>query len=129
MALKTVAVLDDDYAMLELYKTILIEEGYKVVPIAYTRNFAALIASIRQAQASLLILDIRIPGVNSFEVVQALETDPTTPAPQIMICSASHKEILATEQKIREQGLPVPAVLEKPFDLDNFLELVIRLLN
>lgn len=129
MALKTVAVLDDDPALIELYRTILQEEGYRFVPISYTSDFASLMRSIWQANADLLILDIRIPGVDSFEVIEALETTSKVKKPKILVCSASRNEIKAMEQKLHESALAVPTILEKPFDLDDFVTQVQSLLG
>jgi CheY-like chemotaxis protein len=124
-----VAVLDDDPALVDLYSTILQDEDFAVTLVPYTLTFDEILNRIRKSRAELLILDIRIPGIDSLEVIRALENDPADLPIKILICSASHNEIATIEQKLQTLGLPVPAILEKPFDLDDFLSLVHELTN
>lgn len=129
MSLKTVAVLDDDPALVDLYKTILQEEGYTVNPVPFTNDLETILNNIRSLQPVLLILDVYIPGVSGLEVLQGLQKPGGSTELPVLLCSAAHNEIVVMEQQLQQAGLVVPPVLEKPFDLDDFVSLINRLVG
>jgi CheY-like chemotaxis protein len=116
--LKTVAVLDDDQALIELYQTVLEEEGYAVHAIPISTQPARILAKISAVNPDILILDIHIPGLNSFDVVKSIQTSPELATLKVLVCSASRPSLTTLQELLVKASLTPPQVLEKPFDLD-----------
>jgi CheY-like chemotaxis protein len=122
--LKTVAVLDDDQALIELYQTVLEEDGYAVHAVPISQHLSQVLAKINAAHPDILILDIHIPGLNSFDVVKSIQTNPETAKLKVLVCSASRPSLNTLQEMLTKDGLTAPLVLEKPFDLDELSETI-----
>lgn len=127
--MKTIAILDDDPTLVELYNNILQEEGYNPVPLALSRDLKILLEDIEQSQAKVLILDIRIPGIDTYKVIEELEARPAHRRAKILVCSAAYQELANLSQKLGEAGISVPMILQKPFDLEVFVEQIEKLVE
>lgn len=110
----TILVVDDDSRSLALLTGILSGEGYVVRP-ADSGELA--LASIAARRPELILLDIRMPGVDGFEVCRRLRQDEETRDIPIVFLSA------AGEAEERVEGLRLGAVdfISKPFSRDELL--------
>jgi CheY-like chemotaxis protein len=81
-------------------------------------NGAAALEALQEVQASLLILDVTLPGISGEELYDRLQGDEATRAVPVLFMSADPQAVA------RLQARPVPYVLEKPFDLEALLRLV-----
>jgi DNA-binding response OmpR family regulator len=72
-----------------------------------------------------VILDLRMPDFDGWQILQLLKLDPQTCTVPVLICSAAVAEVRATEERLREQGCDI---LLKPFNLDELLDKVCALL-
>ncbi len=122
--MKTVAVLDDDQALIELYQTVLEEEGYAVHAVPIAKHLSQVLAKINAVHPDILILDIHIPGLNSFEVVKGILTNPEMAKVKLLVCSASRPSLSTLQEMLAKDGLTSPLVLEKPFDLDELSQTI-----
>lgn len=122
--MKTVAVLDDDQALIELYQTVLEEEGYTVFPVPIFKHLSQILAKIGTVKPDILILDIHIPGLNSFEVIKGIQTSPDLAQVRVLVCSASRPSLNLLQEILTREGLATPQVMEKPFDLDVLSETI-----
>lgn len=122
--MKTVAVLDDDQALIELYQTVLEEEGYSVRPVAITKQMPILLTRLSATNPDLLILDVHIPGLSSFEVLQSIGNNPELANLKVLVCSASRPSLNTLQEMLEKANLAVPQTLEKPFDLDELSQVV-----
>ena len=110
----TVLVVDDDPRSLALLTGILSDEGYRVRP-ADSGELA--LASISAKRPELILLDIRMPGADGFEVCRRLKLqEATRDIPIVFLSSAS-------EVEERVEGLRLGAVdfISKPFSRDELL--------
>jgi len=101
-----VLVVDDDPAAVELVAVRLQGLAHTVLR-AY--GGSAGIAAAREESPDVIILDLMMPEVNGFDVVQALSEQPDTAAIPILVVTA--KDITA-EDRTRLNGF-VTAILEK----------------
>ena len=109
-----VLVADDDENIREIMVDVLEMAGYRVLSAPDGREALALAARERP---SLVLLDVRMPLVNGWDVAAALARWPDPP-PVVMV-SASH-DGRATAKRL---GLPY---LAKPFEFGELLAMVAR---
>ena len=116
---KTVVVVEDNEPIARLIREVLNEvPGYGAVALADSTFAPDLIAAVR---ADLVILDIDLPGLSGLELYDRLRERPeTADIPVLFMSAASHREELS------RRG--IYDYLHKPFDLDDLLARVERLL-
>lgn len=103
-----VLVVDDQPANVRLVGTVLSEAGFDVMPA--TSGEQAL-ARLKHLRPDLILLDMRMPGMDGFQVLQHLRRDPgTADIPVIFLTAAAERELVA-------EALNAGAVdyLTKPF--------------
>jgi signal transduction histidine kinase len=103
-----VLVVDDQPANVRLVGTVLTDAGFDVMPA--TSGEQAL-ARLKHAQPDLILLDMRMPGMDGFEVLQNLRRDAAlADIPVIFLTAAAERELVV-------EALEAGAVdyLTKPF--------------
>ena len=114
---KTVLLVEDDLALRDILQDILEEEGYDVVPAADGRQALEYLrtTSGRDEAPALMILDLMMPLVSGWEVLDAMEADPRLQVPVIVVSADGTKpEDISTGT----------VFLHKPFNLEELLETV-----
>ncbi|MDD5333123.1 MAG: response regulator [Rhodoferax sp.] len=118
-----VLVVDDDPKAVELLSAYLAEPGYTVLQ-AYGGKEG--IAMARRERPDLLVLDLLMPEVNGFDVVEALKSSPETAAIPVVVVTA---KTLMEEDHAALNG-SVAAILEKAsFNHAHFINEVQRVLK
>ncbi len=84
---RTVLVVDDDAKAVEVIAAFLPTPSYTVIR-AYGGSEA--IARAKQLRPDLILLDLMMPDVNGFDVVEALRRDVTTADIPILVVTAKH---------------------------------------
>jgi len=111
-----VLIAEDDSELRELLALVLEHAGYKVCQCS---NGEQLLAQLNQQPAfDLVISDIRMPGLNGLEVLA--QRNKKMPQPPFICMTAFGDE--QTHRKARHLG--AVATIDKPFDLDELMELV-----
>jgi PAS domain S-box-containing protein len=110
----TILVVDDNLESLRMLSGILAAEGYQTRP-ADSGELA--LASVAASPVELILLDIRMPGLDGFEVCRQLKASKKSRDIPIMLISS------ANEAGERVQGLRLGAVdfILKPFQEDELL--------
>lgn len=86
----TIVLVEDDQFLGGLIAEKLGKEGYKVVR-ALDGNEG--VAKTKEARPDLVLLDIILPGLNGFDVIQKLKEDPQTNAiPVVMLTNLGQRE-------------------------------------
>ena len=111
MAERTVLIVEDDRALLDVLKFNLTKEGYHVITAL---DGSQALEAARQSQPDIILLDVMLPKIDGFEVCRILRHEMTTP---ILMLTAKDSEI----DKI--VGLEVGAddYLTKPFSMRELL--------
>lgn len=118
-----VLVVDDDPRAVDLLGAYLAEPGYTVLR-AYGGKES--IAVAQREQPDLLVLDLLMPEVNGFDVVEALKRSPETAAIPIIVVTA---KTLLEEDHMALNGC-VASILEKgSFNHAHFINEVQRVLK
>lgn len=106
----TVLLVDDDAAVRDLVKPALERAGHRVLSAGGADEAASL---LREEKVDLLLLDVQLPGLSGFDLLDVLKKDPATAGlPVIMITSRS-------EERSRVRGLKAGAddYVVKPFSV------------
>ncbi len=86
---KTILVVDDNFDITEITKTILTSRGYDV-RVAYSGRDA--LAQIQAAPPALVILDVMMPDMSGLEVVEQIKDHPTMAAIPVIMCTAKAQD-------------------------------------
>jgi len=110
----TVLVVEDTLASLKLLTDTLSAAGYQVLP-ANSGELALAAVALKGPQ--LILLDLRMPGMDGFEVLRRLKARDESRDIPVMILSA------VSERELRIEGLKLGAVdfLNKPFEQEELL--------
>ena len=120
--LPRILIVDDDAALLDALHEALSWESLYKVEVAQD-GYEGLI-KVGSFKPNLLVLDIRMPGLNGFQVCRRVKADAALRETRILAISG-HGGDNAREQ-ILEAG--ADAFLEKPIDLDTLQTEVARLI-
>ena len=104
---KQVLVVDDEEGIRDLVAMALSARGYEVVSVG---NGAAALECLATSQPAVILLDMRMPGMDGWAFAQAYEHLPEPRAPVIVMTAAHDAATRAAEIK-------AAAYLAKPFHL------------
>ncbi|MFH1985277.1 MAG: response regulator [Pseudomonadota bacterium] len=109
-----ILVVDDTSANLQLLTNLLIEHGYTVHPAS---DGELALAFVRSTLPDLILLDIRMPGMDGFEVCRRLKADERTASIPIIFIS------ILEDEHDKVKGLQAGAVdyITKPFQAEEVL--------
>jgi GAF domain-containing protein/CheY-like chemotaxis protein len=116
---RQILVVDDDAHIREMLRQELETEGYRVQE---ARDGLQAIGRAKAALPDLVILDVRMPGMNGFDAAAVLKNNPETMGIPIMILSI-------VEDRERGYRLGVDRYLTKPIDTATLLGEVQALLE
>jgi two-component system phosphate regulon response regulator PhoB len=89
MAHENVLVVEDEEDILELVRYNLTKNGYKVTCVTTGEDA---IKAVRTKLPDLVLLDLMLPGVDGFEVCNAIKRDPKTSHIPIVMLTAKSEE-------------------------------------
>jgi|AMFO01.1.fsa_nt_gi Response regulator containing a CheY-like receiver domain and an HD-GYP domain len=119
---KSILIVDDEPANRALLNDILVAEGCRTIT---AESGARALDFVRSIRPDLILLDIMMPVVNGFDVLQQLKSDAVTAEiPMIVITVLDDPESIA-----RALGAGAGAVLTKPFTRVQLLACVERMLR
>jgi CheY-like chemotaxis protein len=111
-----VLVVNDTVEILDLFRELLEEEGYRVS--LYSFAFRDL-AEIKADRPDLIILDFIIGGEDhGWQLLQKLKMDRETATIPVIVCTAAVRLVRDLEGHLKEKGV---SVVLKPFDIDDLL--------
>ena len=103
-------VIDDDLALRGLFTTLLGRQGFTV---DVAGNGRAAFDQLNRHNYSVILLDLMMPEVNGFELLDRMERDSPSLLGRVIIMTGA-----AQRQVERVDGKPVWDVIRKPFDID-----------
>lgn len=113
--------------MCRLIRLALEPGGYQIVA---EHDGKAGLEAIRARRPDLVLLDIKMPGLNGYQVLAALQSDDEAAlrdTPVIVLTSMTDGDRADDEEWARRLG--VAAFVSKPFDPERISELVNRMLG
>jgi DNA-binding response OmpR family regulator len=118
---KSVVVVNDSPDLLELAEILLRDEDFDV---KVALMGARALDLIRTTMPDLVILDVRLPDVSGWDILQTLKLNERTASIPVLVCSAAVQELRDLEAQLASMGVEV---LIKPFAIDTLMEKVRRL--
>ncbi len=122
--MKTILVVDDEYAIADILVDVLGDEGYRVLSAANGKEGLARLEA--ESQVDLLILDAMMPVLDGKSTLQRLRADARYQALPVLLMSAAAS---IADELAALPDCKVSAFLHKPFALDRLLSLVQQLIG
>ncbi len=114
-----ILVVEDSPTFRSLLMNILLSRQYQVT---LAEDGVEGLQKVNQIRPDLVICDVHMPGVDGFQVCSTIKNRPETCLMPVILISG------ASENAMHAQSTGADAFLLKPFDLEDFLKLVARLL-
>jgi DNA-binding response OmpR family regulator len=107
-------IVEDDPAIRKLVEKLLVRKG---IDIDAAHDGRQAIDKIRSGNYSVLILDLMIPEVNGFEVIDFVKKNGIR-LPIAVVSAVSHQALTKLDLDV------VKLVISKPFDVDEFTKAI-----
>lgn len=116
---KHIFIINDTIAILELFRELLEEEGYRVSTDGFSVELVEMLDRIKQAQPDLIVLDLIILDEGKgWQFLQVLKLDRETRDIPVLVCTAAAKLVDELQTHLDTMGV---IVVLKPFDIDHVL--------
>ena len=116
-------LVEDDPDILKLLSTTLAFRGYRVVTAC---NGKEGLDAVRHERPAMVIADIMMPQLDGFGLVHRLRINPETRTIPVIFITAT---FLSPEDKEFALDIGVTRFIQKPLDMDKFLETLDKLLR
>ncbi len=113
----SVLVVDDEPQVVWMLQFSLEAEGYRTFA---ARNGRAALEEIREHRPQLMLLDIMMPAMDGWSVLEEMRELPAGDRPRVVVVSA--RSSLRDREKAVELG--ADAFIPKPFDVNDLLGVV-----
>lgn len=118
----TILVIEDDLAFRDLLRLHLRQAGHKVQAAADPEEG---LRSLIDAPPDLILLDLDLPYLSGFEVLDALKKDPVSGKIPVVIVTGHAEE----EVHERCRGIGIEGYLTKPFKSEHLLKTIAKALE
>ena len=116
-----ILAVDDDRDILALLRHSLTQHGYSVRALRHGEQALTL---ARQLHPSLILLDLRMPGMSGYEVMKALKEDAETAKIPVIVMTAYGDEEQQLTERVRALG--ALEIIAKPFSVDDLVGEIAR---
>jgi CheY-like chemotaxis protein len=114
-----IIAINNDPAVLALFRDLLEEAGYQVSTQTYVDRD---VSQIKALKPDLIILDYMWANEDaSWSLLQMLRMDPATEAIPIVLCTGAVHEVKALEEHLVTMGV---TVVLKPFNIDQLIDAI-----
>jgi len=121
--MKKILIVEDEEIMIDLLQRKLTREGYEV---SVTRDGDEGLKTMREVKPDLILLDIIMPKMGGFEVMEEMNKDPELKKIPIIIVSNSGQPVeLDNAQKLGAKDW----LIKTEFDPQEVIEKVIKLIG
>jgi CheY-like chemotaxis protein len=82
-------IVEDDMTCVYLWQRYMKRSGFRTIS---TQEGKEALDMARRERPDLVVLDVMLPDIDGWEVLEALKADPTTSEIPVLVCSALHEE-------------------------------------
>ncbi|GCE28609.1 hypothetical protein KDA_40930 [Dictyobacter alpinus] len=111
-----ILIVDDEVSIIEVLHDVLSEEGYQVMTAS---NGQEGLKCLEKSQPDLVLCDVMMPILDGRELCRRMSANPRYSSIPLIFMTAVHRSI-------NPNDCHYVAVLAKPFDIDEVLEMVAR---
>jgi DNA-binding response OmpR family regulator len=119
---KRILIVDDEPNIVISLEFLMMREGHEV---RVARDGEAGLAAVRTHRPDLVVLDVMMPKLDGFAVLEAVRSDPSLAATRVLMLTAKGRE---AEQK-KGLALGADAYMSKPFSTRELVDKVKELLD
>jgi two-component system chemotaxis response regulator CheY len=119
MAPSTILLAEDDLEIRDVVQDLLEEIGCDVIPARTGKQALDFLSNDPRSPPDMVILDLMMPLVTGWQVLEVIQRDPALAGIPVVVLTAATQD--------RPSG--VAALLQKPFQVDDLLETIQRLLQ
>ena len=117
---KHIFVINDTIAILELFRSLLDDEGYQVTTDGFSVELVEMLGRIKEVRPDLIVLDfVILDEGKGWQFLQLLKMDRETREIPVIVCTAAAKLVEELQTHLDTMGVKV---VLKPFDIDHLLE-------
>jgi DNA-binding response OmpR family regulator len=109
-------VVEDDPDILSMMREALTRQGYQVSTATSGRE---VLGEVARSQPDLILLDLKMPGMDGYEVIRQLKSDQDTQSIPIIVTTASPLD--KERDKIRVLGMGATQYITKPLSLSSLI--------
>lgn len=117
-----ILVCDDDEIFGDLLETLLVQEGFTVVTAI---SGSECLEKFADERPDLLLIDLDMPNINGFQVMETLSADRAAALPPIIVISGHQRK----EEEELARKLGAADFIIKPFNCEHFVEEVKKVLD
>ena len=120
---RTILIVDDEAININFLTAILDAAGEFLgedITVVSASSGAEALPMARSSNPDLILLDVRMPGMDGYEVCRALKSDPATDQIPVIFATAADRE----HEKMRGLELGAVGYICKPFDPDSIIAAV-----
>lgn len=116
---KHVFVINDTVAILELFRSLLEDEGYQVTTDGFSVELVEMLGRVTEAAPDLIILDfVILDEGKGWQFLQLLKMDRVAKDIPVIVCTAAAKLVDELQTHLDTMGV---VIVLKPFDIDHLL--------
>ena len=117
---KHVFVINDTVAILELFRSLLEDEGYQVTTDGFSVELVEMLGRVTDTKPDLVILDfVILDEGKGWQFLQLLKLDRASKDIPVIVCTAAAKLVDDLQTHLDTMGV---VVVLKPFDIDHLLQ-------
>jgi CheY-like chemotaxis protein len=121
---KHIFVINDTVAILELFRSILEDEGFQVSTDGFSVELVEMLERVGAISPDLIILDfVILDEGKGWQFLQLLKMDQATKNIPVIVCTAAAKLVEELQTHLDAMGV---VVVLKPFDIDHLLDEVAK---
>jgi CheY-like chemotaxis protein len=123
--MKTILVVDDEFALVESLSDVLQDAGYRVVSAA---NGMDGLARLAKEKPDLVLVDLMMPIADGREMVRGMRATTEYQAAPVVLMSAAPKSVALSNGE-DDGRLEVAGFISKPFQVEKLLDTIVRLIG
>ena len=117
-----ILLIEDDTTMLSLLSTFLEIEGFRTTPLSGASGADEILRRMRSENPELILMDVHLPGVSGFDLVQSMRKDGVLKSTKVIMSSGMNLSI--ESQKAGANGF-----ILKPYMPDELVKKIRETIN
>jgi len=118
--MKTILIVDDEFALVESLADLLQDEGYRVVSAANGQDG---FACSEKEKPDLIVTDFMMPIADGMELIRNVRSSPASRNVPVVMMTATSKQV-ALSSPSKADAPKVNAFLKKPFQVEELLDII-----